>query len=103
MRYGGLFSGAASHSKAYDLACEEGFLPCMIDASMHIANCYFRYACKRCHADVLRNAVSIFVAAAKTSRCRPMCGIISDHNISSWGDFQKGAAATAFKGLSDTG
>lgn len=28
------------HVKAYDLACEEGFLPCMIDASMHIANCY---------------------------------------------------------------
>ncbi len=38
--YGGLFSGAASPLKAYDLACEEGFLPCMIDASMHIANCY---------------------------------------------------------------
>jgi HTH-type transcriptional regulator, quorum sensing regulator NprR len=28
------------HLKAYDLACEEGFLPCMIDASMHVANCY---------------------------------------------------------------
>lgn len=76
------------HLKAYDLACEEGFLPCMIDASMHIANCY-----SGMHAEG--------VMLKYYERCEHLCRSCSNvqmqayvwYNIGStyqqWGDLQK--------------
>lgn len=76
------------HLKAYDLACEEGFLPCMIDASMHIANCY-----SAMHAEG--------VMLMYYERCEHLCRSSKNkqmqahvwYNIGStyqqWGDFQK--------------
>ena len=50
--------------------------PCILQTAIPL--CMQKVSCW-----CITNAVSIFAAAAKTSRCRPMCGIISDPHISS--------------------